>query len=994
MSSPQHEEEDDQRSQTPENEEQEAEDDIRSEQERDERDERDGRMGHSSLAEWLFAKKEKMEKEKEAEEEQDAARDVEASGLEEGWKIPKAETRLLPLISGLLCPFSVLLDIPGLTERWYVRTENHVVVETQSNSPLLDIGLSVSLALGVIANLALIARFLEHRPQICTWISMLCLTVHDGINIAAVTVFAVLHRVDDGFTNGSAFWLTVASTAASLVCNVTLALDLWRTKDFDKKGSGLTDKQRSLTIVTMILLLYMGLGALIFHYLILDIDFISSLYFTICTITSVGFGDIVPVSVGSRIFSYFYDPVGIVLIALTVAFARECLIESFEHSYRQRRDKLAQRARERKEAWKKKHEEKEERRKREEEQREKEETGKEKERDEGEREREMGRLHAEAERRASGAATVGGFRRASLTTWAGTLKKVPSLLLPSSTAGGDDKNSSRAADKTAPLSLPIVPPVRPGEGQEGLCPSPSSSPTSPVSAGGAPSSAASASSRWSWRRPLLLLRRPSQASPSSPAAPASSAADANGDGGAPLHRSASSMSSVDDSFRTLKIQLAKEQKQEFRIKLGISVVLFLIFWLVGAAVFQATEKWTYFEGLWFGFVYFTTIGYGDLSPKSEAGRAFFCCWAILGIFNMTLLISVLTESFSSRYKSTISSGRVKKALRRVKPTAKRQQIIDNELLATAGYHPVQGQRGGEAAQASRRKDDDRKSEKASPISPQELPGRIVETVKGFHEHARYFMLGRTGLPPESLRFLYDAADADELDERLPDVIKGGPTSLADVGKQGDMKQYLFLIAYERQFDALLEAAEQLSSFLASQQDEPSTSRAELARVQSENGDEPKHEDGEERRIFTTMDDEGKEGCEEGVSAKGKDVKHTASSPSSRPQRPRHDRHRSSLTTGDIFPSLNLSASPSPALPSPNSPSGPSTPNSIPPARPTTDTWTSERCGTHRRRLGDHHAVQWPQSEEEESEQGGRRRSSLSFRLSRPDNTPDEGQDRS
>lgn len=271
-------------------EEQEAEDEISEEQAEDALEEEEQRR--TGLAGWLWKRRKKKDG-----AEPGKGDDVETQLRAEGenpWALPVAESRLLPIISGLVCPFSVLLDvryltsspflpslfpfpcpslfllsillrllvpqppdrsplsqIPGLTTRWYVRTDNHIVVETQPNPVLLDIGLAISLALGVVANAALIWRFLENRPRLCTWISMLALTVHDTINIVSVVVFYVIHAVDDGFTNGSAFWLTLASTATSLVCNLTLALDLWRTSNFNAKGSGLTEKQRALVIVTV-----------------------------------------------------------------------------------------------------------------------------------------------------------------------------------------------------------------------------------------------------------------------------------------------------------------------------------------------------------------------------------------------------------------------------------------------------------------------------------------------------------------------------------------------------------------------------------------------------------------------------------------------------------------------------------------------------------------------------------------------------------------------
>ena len=59
-------------------------------------------------------------------------------------------------------------------------------------------------------------------------------------------------------TDNDTFWMTVASTVASTVCNVTLIVDLVWTRDFARKGSGLTERQRALMVTAMFLFLYLG----------------------------------------------------------------------------------------------------------------------------------------------------------------------------------------------------------------------------------------------------------------------------------------------------------------------------------------------------------------------------------------------------------------------------------------------------------------------------------------------------------------------------------------------------------------------------------------------------------------------------------------------------------------------------------------------------------------------------------------------------------------
>jgi hypothetical protein len=145
------------------------------------------------------------------------------------------------------------LEVPGLTDHWYIRTEHNQTIEFRPNPSLLNVGLGISLACAVLANMCLITRFLEKRVKTMTILCTIFLTVHgthhaisrgllesidmtDLINIVAVTIFGVQHRLADGFTYGQSYWLTICSTAASCVTNATLIWDLYRTADFSKSG--------------------------------------------------------------------------------------------------------------------------------------------------------------------------------------------------------------------------------------------------------------------------------------------------------------------------------------------------------------------------------------------------------------------------------------------------------------------------------------------------------------------------------------------------------------------------------------------------------------------------------------------------------------------------------------------------------------------------------------------------------------------------------------
>ncbi|EKD18718.1 hypothetical protein MBM_02960 [Drepanopeziza brunnea f. sp. 'multigermtubi' MB_m1] len=115
-----------------------------------------------------------------------------------------------------------------------------------------------------------------------------------------------------------------------------------------------------------------------------------------------------------------------------------------------------------------------------------------------------------------------------------------------------------------------------------------------------------------------------------------------------------------------KLILLKEEKDRFdamrdiqahtnRFKqyyaLSMSVLAFGILWCVGALVFMYAEariqNLSYFDALYFCYVSLLTIGYGDFSPRSNAGKPFFVVWSIVAVPTMTILLSDMSNTVVS-----------------------------------------------------------------------------------------------------------------------------------------------------------------------------------------------------------------------------------------------------------------------------------------------------------------------------------------------------------
>jgi potassium channel subfamily K len=185
-----------------------------------------------------------------------------------------------------------------------------------------------------------------------------------------VTTFGIMHSGDDGFTTSEAFWMTICSTVVSTITNFTLVWDYVTTPNFAKAGksafvclrlsppvhnscthprpgSGITLRQRSLVIITMIFLTYIALGALITS-LMMNLTFINGLFFSIVTTLTIGFGDIVPTTAAQRFTVCLYAVFGIIILSAGIRLTSEAVLEGLQIGYRRRLQDYKRRRRARK----------------------------------------------------------------------------------------------------------------------------------------------------------------------------------------------------------------------------------------------------------------------------------------------------------------------------------------------------------------------------------------------------------------------------------------------------------------------------------------------------------------------------------------------------------------------------------------------------------------------------------------------------------------------
>ncbi|KAJ4466998.1 hypothetical protein J3R30DRAFT_3579783 [Lentinula aciculospora] len=783
--------------------------------------------------------------------------------------------RYTPIFSAVIIPFSILLEIPGLTGNWYIRTVNNQTVEKRSNPILLDVALGISMGCALVANVALIVRFLEKNVKLMTIVCVVFLTLHDLINIIAVTTFGVENRFDDGFTYGQSFWMTLCSTIASTFTNAGLITDFLRTPDFASSGSGLTRKQRSLVIMVIILLVYVAFGALI-QTILLELNFIDALYFTICSIEAIGFGDIPPVTTGSKVFICFYAIFGIINLALAVSLTRETVLEALEVGYRKRvhaarvkrktlrwRKRVAHRWREAVE-W---------------------------------RLREKGYPIWVMD--SSQNAGVSGFIRHWVLlfvdktfpqwTWRSKWKGLGAVAHPKGMHLNLEALEGLALESAAmeagvPLSE-LLPPgfakrwaerhdLTSDEETRSISVSSTTSASTPLSRRNSDSnSIPSRLNPWMTRLknaqkdykqdtdtiPLtyarlgrmvamlggfaLAVNKPGALKRSARGA-SSQPTKANPANGGPSLTTSSSIKeqrSISQQYDAYRIAMEREEVKAFYARLTVVWTLFLVFWLVGSGVFMVTEGWSFGIAMYFCVIAFTTIGYGDYSPKTPAGRSIFVGWALLGVATMTILISVVAEAYTSRYKNVLQSTKIfdravsrYKAREKAKTLVKSQKkpkvpppattlssppppsltstqipkLLPKEANAESAPHPqssgththlpTKGSGFGNLSHIIRQVDG----------KLEELPRRILSHAQLFSEHLQYFVgpgsVGANGGPsqgqeiPTCLKNLMDdIAGASKFGERIQ----------TEILQDAEARQTLFTLSIEKALRKMIEAAE-------------------------------------------------------------------------------------------------------------------------------------------------------------------------------------------
>lgn len=114
-----------------------------------------------------------------------------------------------------------------------------------------------------------------------------------------------------------------------------------------------------------------------------------------------------------------------------------------------------------------------------------------------------------------------------------------------------------------------------------------------------------------------------------------------------------------EAMRKIQNSSAKFKKWS---SLTVSLTILILLWFIGAVIFWQLEKgrndgkaWSYFDAMYFCYISLLTIGYGDFTPGTNAGRPFFVLWSLLAVPSITILVSDLADTIISTFQNWTNS---------------------------------------------------------------------------------------------------------------------------------------------------------------------------------------------------------------------------------------------------------------------------------------------------------------------------------------------------
>lgn len=87
----------------------------------------------------------------------------------------------------------------------------------------------------------------------------------------------------------------------------------------------------------------------------------------------------------------------------------------------------------------------------------------------------------------------------------------------------------------------------------------------------------------------------------------------------------------------------------------------LVILLIGTFFYHKVEGWRWLDSFYFSSISLTTVGYGDLAPKTDAGKIFTVFYIFSGV---GVILSFITSVANKAHERTIAENIISKKLKK------------------------------------------------------------------------------------------------------------------------------------------------------------------------------------------------------------------------------------------------------------------------------------------------------------------------------------------
>ena len=93
------------------------------------------------------------------------------------------------------------------------------------------------------------------------------------------------------------------------------------------------------------------------------------------------------------------------------------------------------------------------------------------------------------------------------------------------------------------------------------------------------------------------------------------------------------------------MKMEEEEHKRYHRRIIYVIIVILLFLFGGATFYYYVEGWRYLDALYFSAYTMTTVGYGDITPKTDSGKIFTILYVFAGVAIALYGLSVIATHF-------------------------------------------------------------------------------------------------------------------------------------------------------------------------------------------------------------------------------------------------------------------------------------------------------------------------------------------------------------